>query len=64
MAAPTNADIDHAANMMGIVGITPDDIRESLVSRGLSEYDCYLCYKAAKHLLRNGFYTRGVPVEG
>lgn len=61
MAAPTHADIDHTATMMGITGITPGDIVDSLRSRGLSDYDAYLCYKAAQLLLRVGFYTQGEP---
>lgn len=53
----SNATIDHTAMMIGL-DLSAADIRENLLSRGLSEYNCYLCYKAAQLLLNQGFYTR------
>ncbi len=36
-----------------------EEIREELLSRGLSEYNAYLCYKAAMVLWKAGFYHQG-----
>lgn len=34
------------------------ETRTWLLEMGLSEYDAYLCYKAASYLLGTGFYPR------
>jgi hypothetical protein len=36
--------------------VAPEDIKSMLVGKGLDDYQAYLCYQAAKLLLRTGFY--------
>lgn len=54
----TNGTIDAVAFRIDR-GQTTAEIREMLIDMGLSEYDAYLCFKAAKFLLDSGtFYPR------
>lgn len=50
-----NADMDYAAACLFYEQGT-EEIREKLLSRGMSEYDAFLCFKAAQLLLSSGFY--------
>lgn len=53
----TNGTIDAVAHRISM-GQTTADIRDMLLAMGLSEFDAYLCYKAASYLLAHDFYPR------
>lgn len=53
----TSPVMDHTAQMIGL-GLSTEEIRENLLSRGMSEYNAYLCFKAAQLLLNMGFYDK------
>jgi hypothetical protein len=52
-----NRCIDSVAQLI-CLGVDPATIRETLLAREfmITEYDAYLCYKAAQLLLKLGFY--------
>ena len=58
MLAFSNATIDSTAHRISM-GQTTVEVRDYLLALGLSEYNAYLCFKAAQTLLASGFYTRG-----
>jgi hypothetical protein len=39
-------------------GQSTAEIRQALLDRGMSEYNAYLCFKAAQLLLNTGFYDK------
>ena len=51
----SNATMDGVAHRLSF-GNSPAEIREFLLEQKLSEYNAWLCYKAAKYLLDHGFY--------
>ncbi len=51
----SNAAIDLVAQRIGF-GQSTEEIRAELLSRGMTEYNAYLCFKAAQLLLQAGFY--------
>jgi hypothetical protein len=58
MCSFTNATIDSTAHRISM-GQELEEVRDYLLALGLSEYDAYLCFKAAKLLLDSGvFYPR------
>ena len=53
----SNSTIDSTAHRISM-GQTPEEIRAYLLELKLSDYNAYLCYKAASYLLSKGFYDR------
>lgn len=58
----TNEAIDSCAQMISY-DVPNQVIREGLLARGLSEYNAYLCYKAARYLLEHNFTFGGRLVQ-
>jgi hypothetical protein len=59
----TDSHVDSVAQRLTTGRKTTEEVREYLLSLGLTEYQAFLCYKAAKLLLHVGFYTRGESIE-
>jgi hypothetical protein len=57
----TNDAMDSTAQLIAYQ-VPVETIRASLLSRGLSLYNAYLCYKAAQLLLATGFYDHSSRV--
>ena len=53
----TNEAMDSCAQMIAYQ-IPNEVIKEGLLARGMNSYEAFLCYTAAKMLLRSGFYDR------
>lgn len=45
--------IGRTVTLMGVEGVTVDDIHDMLVGEGLSEYQAWLTYKAAKMIYKD-----------
>lgn len=45
--------IGRTVRMMGIEGVTVNDIHDTLVGEGMSEYDAWLTYKAAQLIVKS-----------
>lgn len=58
----TDQHVDSVAQRLTVGEHQPVEVREYLLSIGLTEYQAFLCYKAAQYLLRVGYYTKGEPV--
>jgi hypothetical protein len=52
----SNSTIDAAAHRISMRQ-TVAEVRDYLLDLGLSEYNAYLCFKAASLLLAKGFYS-------
>ena len=54
-AGVSNELMDSCAQALGL-DVAPEEIKANLVAKGLTDYQAYLCYCAAKQLLQSGFY--------
>ena len=59
----TDRHVDSVAQRLVVGQHSTRDVRDYLLSIGLTEYQAFLCFKAATLLLWVGYYTKGESIE-